>query len=213
MIQFDDRREREQRASLCFADGLLDLGIGIGLLALGFLMMLGLGAIAGVYLAMLIPIVNLLPRMHHLDFLPDPEAELRVRRVRAVVSISMGMLIALGVLAFFSSRMIPAPVPQWLWEHAIIIFGLMLAALFMLLGWGTATPRLRVYAIVTAVALVVGYWFNMSPGWFFVCIGALIAAWGTAVLVHFIHTYPRMNGGIDGAHARRYRLASGRMEE
>ncbi len=219
MIRFDDRKEREQRASLCFADGLLDIGIGVGLLALGFLAMLGLGAIAGIYLATLFPIVNLLkrgvtmPRMHHLDFLPDPETERRVLRVRAVVSIAMGMLIALGVLAFFTSRMIPAPVSTWLRENAIVVFGLLLAALFVLLGWGTTTRRFRIYAIITAAALVVGYWFNVGQSWFFVVLGAVITGSGGSVLARFVHEYPRINGNGARAHAKSYRLASGRMEE
>ena len=216
MIQFDDRREREQRASLCFEDGLLDVGIGVGLLILGFFTMLGLGVVAGAYLVMLFPIVNALkrivtmPRMHHLDFLPDTEARDRARRVRAVVSIAMGMLIALGALAFFTSRMIPAPVSTWLREHAFVVFGLLLAALFVLLGWGTATGRLRAYAIITMVFLVVGHWFDIRSALFFVVLGVVIAAWGAAVLVRFVHGYPRLNGTL--VRERSYRLIPGRME-
>ena len=217
MIQFDDRREREQRASLCFGDGLLDVGIGVGLLILGFFTMLGLGAVAGAYLAMLFPIVNALkrivtvPRMHHLDFLPDPEARVRVRRVRIVVSGAMGLLIALGALAFFTSRMISVPVSTWLRENAIVVFGLLLAALFVLLGWGTATGRLRAYAIITTAALVVGHWFDMRPAWFFIVLGAVIAAWGSTVLTRFVRVYPRLNG--NRVRERSYRLIPGRMEE
>ncbi|RJR26450.1 MAG: hypothetical protein C4574_07245 [Candidatus Latescibacterota bacterium] len=217
MIQFDDRREREQRASLCFEDGLLDVGIGVGLLILGFFTMLGLGAVAGAYLAALIPIVNALkrivtmPRMHHLDFLPDPDTRERVRRVKTVVSIAMGILVALGALAFFTSWIMPAPVSSWLRENAIMVFGLLLAALFVLLGWGTATGRPRVYAAVTAAALVVGHWFDMSPSWFFVLLGAVVAAGGTSALVRFVHVYPRQNGGR--IRERHYRLIPGRLEE
>jgi hypothetical protein len=38
MIQFDDMREMERRASVHCEDGLLDIGIGVGLLLLGFAM-------------------------------------------------------------------------------------------------------------------------------------------------------------------------------
>jgi small-conductance mechanosensitive channel len=166
---------------------------------------------------MLFPIVNALkrivtvPRMHHLDFLPDPEARVRVRRVRIVVSAAMGLLIALGALAFFTSRMISVPVSAWLRENAIVVFGLLLAALFVLLGWGTATGRLRAYAIITTAALVVGHWFDMRPAWFFIVLGAVIAAWGSTVLTRFVRVYPRLNG--NRVRERSYRLIPGRMEE
>lgn len=219
MIQFDDRKEREQRASLCGADGLIDTGIGIGLLLLGFATMLGLGGIAGVYLALLFPIVNAskrivtMPRMHHLDFHPDPDAGRRIGRVRAVVSISMGILIALGVLAFFTSRMIPIPISKWLRANAIVVFGLALTALFALLWWGLAAKRFRAYAALTMVALVFGYWFNANPSWFFILLGAGVGGGGVAVLSRFVRDYPRMNGRDHFAHAKRYRFASGRIEE
>jgi len=216
MIQFDDRREREQRASLCFEDGLLDVGLGVGLLILGFFTMLGLGVVAGAYLAMLFPIVNALkrivtmPRMHHLDFVPDPDARGRVRRVRAVLSIAMGILVALGALALFTSLMMPASVSTWLRENAIAVFGLLLAALFALLGWGAAARRLRGYAVITMIALVVGHWFDMRPAWFFVLLGAVIAATGAAVFGRFVQGYPRLNGRL--VRERSYRLIPGRME-
>ena len=219
MIQFDDRKEREQRASLCGADGLIDTGIGVGLLILGFATMVGLGGIAGVYLAMLIPIVNAskrivtMPRMHHLDFHPDPEAGRRIGRVRAVASVSMGMLIALGVLALFTTRTMPIPISKWLRGNAIVVFGIALAGLFALLGWGMATRRFRTYAVVTAVALVFGHWFNMSAAWFFILLGMGVGGCGAVVLSRFIRDYPRMNVRDQLAHAKRYRLVSGRIED
>lgn len=217
MIQFDDRKERERRASLCFEDGLLDVGIGAGLIILGFFTMLGLGFVAGAYLAMLCPIVGTLkrivtmPRMHHLDFIPDPEARGRARLARIVLSIATGILIAIGALAFFTSRIMPPPVSTWLRAHAIVVFGLLLAALFVILGWGTATKRLGAYAAITVVSIVFGHWFDMSPALFFVVLGSVVAAWGAAVLVRFVQGYPRLNGAL--VRERSYRLIPGRMEE
>ncbi len=219
MIQFDDRKEREQRASLCGADGLIDTGIGVGLVLLGFATMLGLGGIAGVYLAMLFPIVNAskrivtMPRMHHLDFHPDPETGRRIGRVKAVASVSMGILIALGVLALFTTRMIPIPISKWLRANAIIVFGLLLAALFVILAWGLATKRFRAYAVVTTAALVFAHWFSLSPAWFFILLGAGVGGCGAAVLSRFVRDYPRMNGRDHFGNAKRYRFASGRIED
>lgn len=199
MIQFDDTKEREQRADLCYADGLLDIGIGVGLFSLGIVTLVGLGALAGVYLALLFPIVKsakrsvTMPRMHHLDFMPEPDAEWRIRRVKGVVTASMVVLIAIGALAFFMSRMIPPPLSTWLREHAIILFGALLAAFFVLLGWGTATARLRHYAVITAVALVFCHWFDLGASFFLLLIGIVTIVWGSNVLSRFVRSYPRMH--------------------
>jgi hypothetical protein len=204
MIQFDDVREMERRASVCYGDGLLDIGIGFGLLFLGFVMIFGLGALAAVYMAFLFPIVRMakrsitVPRMHHLDFMPEPDTESRLFRVRAVVVASMAVLLSIGVLAFFMSRMIPARISAGLRANAMVIFGVMLAALFVFMAWGTAIRRLRFYAALTVVALIVGYWFNMSPISYLMVLGAVIVTWGANVLAHFLRTYPKMIGRNGG---------------
>jgi MFS family permease len=198
MIQFDDVKEMERRASVCYGDGLLDIGIGLGLLFLGFVMIFGLGGLAGVYMVMLFPIVKFakrsitVPRMHHLDFMPEPEAESRLRRIKAVVAVSITVLLSLGILAFFMSWMIPARISAGLRANAIIIFGIMLTALFIFVAWGTVTKRLRIYAAITILAFVFGYWFDMSPTWYFMILGAVIAIWGGTVLSRFLRMYPKM---------------------
>jgi len=210
MIAFDEAREMERRASFCYADGLLDIGIGLGLLFLGLTTLVGLGALAGVYLAVLVPIVRAakrsvtVPRMHHLDFMPEPGAESRSRRLQAVLVASMAVLIALGVLALFMSRMIPAHISSWLRSNAIVIFGALLAALFILIGWGTSTRRARRYAFVTIIALVLGYWFDLNPVWYFVLIGAVVLSWGSVTLNHFVRDFPRMHERNGKVYQRTY---------
>jgi hypothetical protein len=198
MIQFDDAREMVRRASVCYEDGLFDIGIGIGLLFLGLVMIFGLGALAGVYMAVLFPVVKsakrsiTVPRMHHLDFVPEFENDSKSLRIKAVVVVSMAVLFAIGVLAFFMSRMIPASISAGLRANANVIFGVMLAALFVFMAWGTAMKRLRVYAALAVFALVFGYWFDLSPSLYLMILGAVIAIWGGNVLSHFVHTYPKM---------------------
>mgnify|MGYP001037337795 CR=1 FL=1 len=143
----------------------------------------------------------------------DLEVRLEVGRVRAVASVSMGMLIALGVLALFTTRTLPIPISKWLRVNAIVVFGIALAGLFALLGWGMATRRFRTYAVVTAAALVFGHWFNMSAAWFFILLGMGVGGCGAVVLSRFIRDYPRMNVRDQLAHAKRYRLVSGRIED
>ena len=198
MIQFDDAREMERRASLCYGDGLLDIGIGIGLLMLGLGIILGYGAFAAIYMAMLFSIVRsakravTVPRMHHLDFIPEDDADSRLHRGKTVVVISLAVLSALAVLALFMSRVVPATVSATVRANAIVIFGCALAGLFLLIGWGTATKRLRIEAAIALLALVLGYWFDLSVSWYLMLLGAVTVAWGTVALSRFVRDYPRL---------------------
>ena len=197
MIQFDDMREMERRASMFYGDGLLDIGIGIGLVILGFGMLFGLSAIAVVYMAMIFTIVKLakrsitIPRMHHLDFLPEPDMESRLRRSKPAVAASLIALLFLGVLALFMSRMIPERISAGLRSNAIVIFGVLLAAIFMLIAWGTAMRRLRVQGGIAILALVLGHWFGLGVSWYLMFLGAVTGAVGAVVLARFIRDYPR----------------------
>ena len=65
MIQFDDMREMERRASIYCGDGLLDIGLGVGLFLLGFAMIFGFGALAVIYLAAAFSIAKVGETEHH----------------------------------------------------------------------------------------------------------------------------------------------------
>jgi hypothetical protein len=200
MMTFDDAREMERRASMYYGDGLLDIGIGIGLLFIGFAMIFGFGALAGIYPALIFPIAKsakrsiTAPRMHHLDFMPEPDAESRMRRSRAVVAITLAVLLAIGVLALLMSRMTPARISTGLRANALVIVGLLLAALFIALAWGASTKRLRGYAGVALLVLVCGYWFNLGAAWYLMIIGSVVGAHGAVVLSRFVRDYPRFHG-------------------
>jgi hypothetical protein len=210
MIQFDDAAEMERRASMYFGDGLLDIGIGIGLFVLGFGMVFGVGALAVVYMAVLFSIVRsakrsiTVPRMHHLDFIPEPGSESRQRRNKAVLVSSLVVLLAIGVLALFMSKMMPARISAGVRANGIVIFGGSLAGLFTLVGWGTATKRPWAYAAISMLALVLGYWFNLKVSWYLMLLGAVVVAWGAAVLARFVRDYPRFHHRDGGVYQRTY---------
>jgi len=210
MIQFDDTKEMERRASMHYGDGLLDIGIGIGLVILGFAMIFGFGAIAVVYMAMIVSLVKsakrsiTVPRMHHLDFIPEPDAESRFNRMRGVVTASMAVLLVLGVLALFMSRIIPARISAGLRANGIIVFGMTLTAFFVLIGWGTATKRVRAYAAIAMLILVFAYWFDLDVSWYLMIIGAVTGIWGTVVLARFVKDYPRFQSPNGKIYQRTY---------
>jgi hypothetical protein len=210
MIAFDDTREMQRRASMYYGDGLLEIGIGIGLLFIGFAMIFGFGALAGIYPILIFPIAKsakrsiTAPRMHHLDFMPEPDAESRMRRSRAVVAGTLAVLLAIGVLALLMSRMMPARVAVGLRSNALVIIGLMLAALFIAIAWGASTKRLRDYGGIAVLVLVCGYWFNLGAAWYLMIIGSVVGVRGAVVLSRFVRDYPRFYGRNGKVYQRSY---------
>jgi hypothetical protein len=200
MIAFDDTREMARRASMYYGDGLLDIGIGLGLLFIGFAMIFGFGALAGIYPLLIFPVAKsakrsiTAPRMHHLDFMPEADAESKVRRSRAVVAVTMAVLLAIGVLALLMSHMIPARISGDLRANALVIVGLTLASLFIAIAWGASTKRLRGYAGIATLVLVCGYWFGLGAAWYLMIIGAVVGTRGAVVLSRFVRDYPRFHG-------------------
>lgn len=197
MIAFDDAREMKRRASTCYGDGLLDIGFGLGLFLIGFAMIFDLGALAVIYPALLFPIAKFTkrsitaPRMHHLDFMPDPGAESKIRRSRAVIIAALAVLLAIGVLALLMSRRIPTGISDGLRANALIIFGCMLAALFGVVAWIAEARRLRSYAGIAILVFVCGYWFGLKVSWYLMILGSFIGVCGGVVLSRFIRDYPR----------------------
>lgn len=210
MIAFDDAREMERRASMYYGDGLLDIGIGIGLFFAGFAMIFGLGALAVIYPALIVPIAKsakrcvTAPRMHHLDFMPEPDADSRMRRSRAVVAVTLAALLAVGVLGFLMSRMIPERIAGGLRANSLVIVGLLLASFFGAIAWGASTKRLSGYAGIAILVLVCGYWFNLDTAWYLMIIGSIVGARGAFVLSRFVRDYPRFYGRNGRAYQRSY---------
>ncbi len=203
MIAFDDTREMERRAAACYGDGLFDIGMGLGLLFIGFAMIVGLGALAFAYPALMFPVAKsakrsvTAPRMHHLDFMPEPGEDSRRRRCTAVLVAALAVLLAIGVLALLTSSRMPGRISPGLRANALVIVGCMLAALFGAIAWMAAAGRLRGYAAVALLAFVCGYWFNLPVAWYLMIVGAFVVAYGAVVLSRFVRDYPRFHNRSD----------------
>jgi hypothetical protein len=203
MIAFDDAREMNRRAAACYGDGLFDIGMGLGLLCIGFAMIFGLGALAFVYPVLIFPVAKsakrsvTAPRMHHLDFMPEPGEGSGRRRGRAALVAALVVLLAIGVLALLTSREIPTRISHGLRANALVITGCMLAALFGAIAWMASANRLRGYAAVALLVFVCGYWFNLQVSWYLMIVGAFVGAYGSVVLSRFVRDYPRFHNRSD----------------
>lgn len=190
-------RELERRAALFHGDGLLDIGIGIGILALGVIMVFGLGPAAGISVIALVPVVRSLrrritfPRMYHIDFIPDPYTGSHAHRI-GMFAVVAGILVV-GLLVFLRAGIVPAPLATWLRANTIVALSLLLGCLLLAVAWGTGVRRLFAYALITFLALVCGYWFDVAPPYYFMALGLFILFCGSTVLARFVRKYPKLD--------------------
>ncbi len=192
-------KEIERRASFFYGDGLIDIGIGLGVVMLGVVLVLGLGVFAGACVVALLPIVRSMrrritfPRMYHMDFIPDPYSELKVHRIATAMTVAVAVILLVGLIVFPRTGIMPARLASWLRANSIIAFSLLIAGMLLFIAWGTGVRRLFTYAAITFVALVCGYWFNVDPAYYFMSLGLVILFSGSTVLARFVRKYPRFD--------------------
>lgn len=192
-------KEIERRASFFYGDGLIDIGIGLGVVMLGVVLVLGLGVFAGVCVVALLPVVRSMrrritfPRMYHMDFIPDPYSELKVHRIATAITIAVAVILLVGLIVFPRTGIIPARLAAWLRGNSIVAISLLLAGMLLFIAWGTGVRRLFTYAAITFIALVCGNWFNVDPAYYFMSLGLVILFSGSAVLARFVRKYQRFD--------------------
>lgn len=219
MIRFDERREREQRAEFCFEDSLLELSLGVGFMLLGIGDLIGLDFLAGIYFVALFPILRHLkriitvPRMHHLDFLPDPEAQPNMKRKKLVLSICRWHSIILGSAVLLCSQTVRILLCYRFRFEVQSACAVSIVAIFLLLWAGSALRHLRTFSIAAAALLIVFHWFDIGLAWYFASLGAAIVSSAVVKLQGFVHNYPRMNGILRISRERLCRLAGERLED
>jgi hypothetical protein len=191
-------KEIQRRASLFYGDGLIDIGIGLGVVMLGVVLVLGLGVYAGACVIALLSVIRSMrrritfPRMYHLDFMPDPYSEPKVHRVATGVTVAVAVVILACLLALPRAGFLPVRLAAWLRGNPIIEFSLVIAGTLLVVAWGTGARRLFTYAAITFVALVCGNWFNADPAYYFMALGLVMLFGGSMVLARFVRKYPRI---------------------
>ncbi len=192
-------KEIERRASLFYGDGLIDIGIGLGVVMLGVVLVLGLGVYAGACVIALLPVVRSMrrritfPRMYHIDFMPDPYSEPKVHRVATGLAIAVALVILAGLLIFPRTGILPERLAEWLRSNSIVAISLLIAGMLVAVAFGTGARRLLTYAAITFVALVCGNWFNVDPAYYFMALGLVMLFGGSTVLARFVRKYPRFS--------------------
>jgi hypothetical protein len=190
MAQQMNMQDLEHKAALYYGDGLLDIAIGLALLAAGIMIMADLAALTGVFAVlafvtmMSLKKVVTAPRMHTIAI--DVAAEQRVQRGRLIIALLAGVLLFLGVLAFVIAEALPAGITGWRWEVWAVISGVILVGLLGLAAWVASARRFTAYIGLAIIAGSLGFAFQIDFPLIIFVIGAGILISGIVILVQFM---------------------------
>ncbi len=202
-------RELERKAwTAYFDDGILDITIGLFVLAFGIGMTTpytGLAVFAWMVIFFFAAAKKsiTLPRVGLVKFSPEKEERMKKERAFFVIFFSITALIG---LAFFLA--LTAGIPQSLktvvGELALFSYELIIAVGICLVGYWKQIRRFYAYTGFLLVAVVAGMLLDI-PGanplitmrYHFTATGVIILLTGLVVLARFFRRYPRREGGED----------------
>lgn len=197
-----DLEALEQRAFRSrFDDGLLDLIVGLFLLAMGATMGTEWGGMAGIWAAVLLPQWYVLrktitePRVGYVQF--GPTRQSLMRRKMLIMTLALGGSVLAGlVMWFLQARKDPALI-EMLRPWGPTPFGLMLA---LMIGIGAALlgiGRGYVYAALIVVCVTGGHSLGFDLGPTLVVPGVVVTLWGAVLLRRFIVANPKQDPQLD----------------
>jgi hypothetical protein len=178
-------------------DGLLDVCIALVVLSFGISMVLdmpwlgGTFAVVGITLYTAAKKTLIFPRAGFVKF-----AQYQYR-AKALISITVGVFsffALLGVVVFMQFE--GGGTPIWLLfliENYMLVIGISVAALFCTLGYTFKIGRMYLYALLTLVMFVTGYFLSYPLHYYLTLLGTVILFFGLAILIRFIRRYPLQN--------------------
>ncbi len=194
MSKFVNLKEIERRAYLSYhQDGVIDLGIGLCLLALGSTLVNQASDFASL-IWIPIPLLPLLkkhitiPRLGYLRFESkrDPSVKRKFATVAAVV-IVIGVA-GLGLWAY--SGYMPPELADLLGNHLSLNFGLLGAGIFAVKGFWREIDRFYAYSLSTVIAFVGGHLLDIPPSVSVLALGGFVSLMGLGMPIRFLRKYP-----------------------
>ena len=193
-LQQDERLRRLYMSYI--NDGILDLFVGFIALLAGLMFFSDMFWMAGVYVAIFLPIVwsvkekVTMPRLRREEL--DPAAARRSSTILAVFLVGLLLFAMLGVLYFllFQNPDLASETKRLLLFGAA---GLVAAAVlggFLFVGTVYHAPRWYAYAAVAALFSALAWWQQIGLPWVIVTIGAVMALTGAVYLVRFTRSHP-----------------------
>jgi len=179
-----------------FDDGVLDLCIGIGLLAIGLVWLAGQVALTGAVPALMIPVWLGLrkritePRTGRVEFSRERR---RTERTGLLATLGVGLgALALVLAAIVWIRGGAAHSGAWV---APLIPALLVGLGLVLVSALTGARRFAGYAVgLVALAALVGR-LRGEPGAYLALAGGVLSLWAGVLVARFMTTHPDLEGG------------------
>lgn len=189
--------ERLRRLYMSYIDdGILDVFVGCIALMAGLMIFSDMIWMAGVYVAIFLPIVwsvkekVTMPRLRREEL--DPVAALRSSKILAVFLVGLLLFAVLGLLYFllFQNPELASETKRLL---LFGVAGLVAAAVlggFLFVGTVYHASRWYAYAAVAMLFSALAWWQQISLPWVIAAIGAMMALTGAAYLLRFFRSHP-----------------------
>jgi sulfite exporter TauE/SafE len=193
MSQVSDFKQLARKAYLSYhQDGLIDLIIGLGVLAYGmnFATDESFWSITGwVPIILYVPLKNKItvPRFGYFKL---DEAD---NVAKKVVGFLVMFLLVISVLGMAMFLVADAPAPAavlWIRENTLLFYGLIAAVGFGFAGLISNIKRMFAYALVGLALMAVGQLLGLQEFIPFMLFGGTILVTGLVLLVNFIQKYP-----------------------
>lgn len=204
MTQEMNLKELERKAwTAYFDDGLLDITVGLFVLAFGIGMttrytyLTALSWMVIFFFAAAKKAITL-PRVGLVKF--SPEREKRMKNETSFFVIFFSITALVGLVFFIAIAMgTPQSVKTLLGKLALVAYELIIAMAICLVAYWKQIRRFYAYAAILLAVLLVGHFMGTDQYWLgayqFAATGTVMLIVGLIVLVKFLRKYPSREGG------------------
>jgi hypothetical protein len=212
-----DLKEIERRTYLFYhQDGLMDIAVGAFVFVFSLMNLIGNAWLAGAVVGGVTPMIVIFwghakikitaPRIGYVKFAPARTRRMQFAKIMVALFVLGSLALLIGISSFVETEHIN---PSWwlfLVENAMIVVGMLGAALAGAVAFSTGIRRFYVYALINLV-LFVGGQLVSAPSQYVVnsvCVvivmGVLIMASGVVLLNRFVSNYPLSGVGSNAKH-------------
>lgn len=179
-------------------DGMIDIFVGIVLVLFGLGIMANLPWIGGVMAAALFPVwlsakrTITAPRAAYLERLPSQAVR---TRWAMLVSVGLGLLVLLGLLAFwlFGANAAPIDLQTAVRDYFTLVFGAVAVVTFGAIGLVGGIGRYYLYAGFAVLTFVISQAGSAAFYWPLIATGSVLVLGGLWLVYRFVQVYPAVD--------------------
>jgi hypothetical protein len=174
-----------------FQDGLWDIFLGLFILGWGLTILTELPYLPGIFFIFIYFTIwgikkwLTYPRIGYVRFSAKSRRRITTRFLILGVVVLLAGVMA-GLVWGIGAR------PQWLADYFPLIFNGMLAAIVCFVAYWARVNRFYLYAALIFLGAVFHMWLGIRWEFGFIGAGGIIVLIGVAILIMFIHKYPKM---------------------